>query len=142
MLEPNIREFSPADIAPALDLWRRTVGIGLSNADRPENLQTFLSRNPGLSHVAVNGAGLIGTVLCGTDGRRGYIHHLAVAETSRRSGLGRALLDAALFALNRQGIQKCHAFVFQSNPFAALFWTPAGWERREELCIYSKPLSK
>jgi ribosomal protein S18 acetylase RimI-like enzyme len=142
MLEPDIREFSPADIAPALDLWQRTAGIGLSDADRPENLQAFLARNPGLSHVAVNGADLTGTVFCGTDGRRGYIHHLAVAEASRRSGLGRALLAAALFALNRQGIQKCHAFVFQSNPFVTLFWTPAGWERREALCIYSKPLSK
>jgi ribosomal protein S18 acetylase RimI-like enzyme len=138
MLEHNIREFSSADITPALDLWRRTDGIGLSAADRPENLQDFLARNPGLSHVAVNGADLIGTVLCGTDGRRGYIHHLAVAAASRRAGIGRALLDAALTALKRSGIQKCHAFVSQSNPFVTLFWTPAGWERREELRIYSK----
>jgi ribosomal protein S18 acetylase RimI-like enzyme len=135
-----IREFSAGDIEAALGLWRGTEGIGLSGADRPEHLRVFLERNPGLSHVAVSGARLIGTVLCGSDGRRGTIHHLAVSPESRRRGAGRALVGSALAALASQGIQKCHAFVYPSNPFGGLFWGRSEWERRDDLHVYSKML--
>ena len=76
--------------------------------------------------------------LCGTGGRRGYLHHLAVSPESLRRGVGRALLEATLSALHRIGIRKCHAFVFQSNPFGELFWERPGWQRRDELQVYSK----
>jgi putative acetyltransferase len=136
----EIREFVAGDIDAALELWRRTEGIGLSDADQPDSLHEFLSRNAGLSRVAVSGGNLVGTILCGTDSRRGYIHHLAVAAESRRKGVGRALVEAALSALNRIGIRKCHAFVFQSNSFGDLFWERSGWQRRDELQVYSKVL--
>jgi ribosomal protein S18 acetylase RimI-like enzyme len=113
----EIREFVSDDIDAALRLWRRTEGVGLSDADQPGRLREFLARNPSLSRMALHGEVLIGTILCGSDGRRGYIHHLAVAADSRRKGVGRALLDAALSALRRTGIGKCHVFVFQSNPY-------------------------
>jgi N-acetylglutamate synthase len=136
-----LRKFVAGDIHAALQLWQRTEGIGLSDADRPDRLREFLSRNPGLSRVAVSGAILIGTILCGTDGRRGYIYHLAVAVESRRSGVGRALLAESLSALQRIGIRKCHAFVFQSNPFGELFWEQSGWQRRDDLQVYSRVLN-
>lgn len=136
----EVREFIDGDIDVALRLWRRTEGVGLSDADHPDRLCGFLSRNPGLSRVAVSGESLIGTILCGTDGRRGYIHHLAVAAGSRRSGVGRALLADALSALQGIGIRKCHAFVLQFNPFGKLFWERSGWQRRDDLHVYSKML--
>ncbi len=37
-------------------------------------------------------------------------------------------------------IGKCHAFVFQSNPFGELFWERSGWERRDDLHLYSRTL--
>ena len=136
----EIREFLAGDIAAALDLWRRSEGIGISDADHPDCLREFLSRNAALSRVAISGENLIGTILCGTDGRRGYIHHLAVAPESLRKGIGRALLEATLSALQRIGIRKCHAFVFQSNPFGELFWERSGWQRRDDLHVFSKVL--
>lgn len=136
----EIREFVAGDTDAALRLWRRTEGIGLSDADRPERIRAFLDRNPGLSHVALTEEGFIGTILCGTDGRRGYIHHLAVTAESRRNGVGRLLLEAALSAMQRIDIRKCHAFVFEFNPFGALFWERSGWQRRDELLVYSKML--
>jgi len=135
-----IREFVAGDIDAALRLWRQTEGIGLSDADRPDRIRGFLARNPGLSHVAAAGDSLLGTILCGTDGRRGYIHHLAVAAASRRAGVGRALVESVLSALRRIGIQKCHTFVFRSNPFGELFWSRLGWQRRDDLHVYSKTL--
>lgn len=137
----EIRKFVAGDTDAALQLWQRTEGIGLSDADRPDRLCEFLSRNPGLSRVAVSGGNLIGTILCGTDGRRGYIHHLAVAAESRRNGVGRALLADALSALQRIDIRKCHAFVFQSNPFGEIFWERSGWQRRDDLKVYSRMLN-
>lgn len=136
----EIREFVVGDIDAALGLWRQTQGIGLSDADHPDRLREFLSRNPSLSRIAVSSENLIGTILCGTDGRRGYIHHLAVAAESRRNGVGRALVEAALSSLHRIGIHKCHAFVFQSNSFGELFWERSGWQRRDDLHVYSKML--
>jgi ribosomal protein S18 acetylase RimI-like enzyme len=135
-----LREFVAGDIDAALQVWRQIEGIGLSDAAHPHLLREFLARNPGLSRVAVSGDKLIGTILCGTDGRRGYIHHLAVAVESRRKGVGRSLVEATLSALRRIGIHKCHVFVFQSNPFGELFWEQSGWQRRDELYVYSKML--
>ena len=141
MIPFELRKFVAGDTDAALRLWRRTEGVGLSDADRPDRLREFLSRNLGLSRVAVSGGNLIGTILCGTDGRRGYIHHLAVAAESRRNGVGRALLADALSALQRIGIRKCHAFVFQSNPFGEIFWERSGWQRRDDLQVYSRMLN-
>jgi ribosomal protein S18 acetylase RimI-like enzyme len=97
----------------------------------------FLARNPGLSFVALDSGELVGAVLCGHDGRRGYVHHLAVAERCRRRGLGTRLLDRGLDALRDAGIGKCHEFVFHASPFAELFWQRRGWERRDDLLMYS-----
>lgn len=134
----SIEPFSEAHIGAALDLWRSTEQIGLSSADEPAALAAFLDRNPSLSFVALDGQRLVGAVLCGHDGRRGYIHHLAVAASHRRNRLGSRLVESSLQALASAGILKCHAFVFRGNPHAELFWQPQGWERRDDLLLYSK----
>lgn len=80
---------------------------------------------------------MTGTILVGHDGRRGLIHHLAVATDQRRSGLGRRLVAAGLAALRAQGIDKCHLMVFANNAEGAAFWTGIGATRRSELDLYS-----
>jgi putative acetyltransferase len=129
--------FVPGDIAEAIALWKRTEGLGLGESDTPQAVTKFLAHNPGFSFVTRSGAVLVGTVLCGHDGRRGYVHHLAVDPEHRRQGIGRRLLARSLARLHEAGIAKCHAFVFQSNPCAELFWAPAGWTLREDLLVYS-----
>jgi len=134
----RILPFTEEHIPGALELWGETEHIGLSSADEPNALTAFLARNPGLSFVATDVGAIVGTVLCGHDGRRGYVHHLAVASSERRNHLGRSLLDHSLEALRRAGITKCHAFVFHANPYAEHFWQPEGWMRRNDLLVYSK----
>ena len=126
------------DYQTVLALWQSIEGVGLSAADRPENLARYLDRNPGLSLVAVKDGRLIGAVLCGHDGRRGYIHHLAVAPGSRRKGIGKVLVDRCLENLAVEKIGKCHLFVFADNREAVLFWEGTGWHSREELQIFSR----
>lgn len=132
------RAFEDSDVPEALRLWEATEHIGLSSSDRPDALRRFLARNPGLSHCALVAGRLVGTILCGSDGRRGYIYHLAVAEHSRHQGIATALLSRSLSGLAEIGIYKCHAFVFHDNSYGDLFWSPSGWERRDELVVYSK----
>jgi ribosomal protein S18 acetylase RimI-like enzyme len=126
-----------ADIGSALELWARTEGMGLGDADTPEKLVVYLRRNPGLSVVAEEDGRLIGAALCGHDGRRGFLHHVAVDSTCRRRGLGRALVRACLEGLGRLGIGKCHLFVFTANATGMAFWERGGWTRRGDVVLFS-----
>ncbi len=121
----------------ARDLWERTEGVGLSEADERGAIEAFLERNLGLSFAAMDGERLVGTILVGHDGRRGLIHHLAAAESARRRGIGARLVRAGLEALAGSGIRKCHLLVFAHNAAGRLFWQAIGAEHRETLAIYS-----
>jgi putative acetyltransferase len=126
------------DYDEVLALWQTSEGVGLSDADSEESIGLYLARNPDISFVARDGEHLVGAVLCGHDGRRGYIHHLAVSESHRRQGLGRALVERCLSALRRAGIGKCHIFVFAANQDTIAFWKGIGWTQRVELVMMSQ----
>lgn len=127
----TIRPFVLEDFAQAHALWARTPGVALTDADAPEAIARYLRRNPGLSFVADEDGVLVGTILCGHDGRRGFIHHLVVAPTHRRRGLATRLLDAGVRALKTEGMTKAHLMVFRSNEEGQAFWRAAGVERTE-----------
>ena len=133
----EIRPFTPADFPAALALWQATPGIGLTEADSPDGIAMFLARNPGLSFTAVAAGRLIGTILCGHDGRRGLIHHLAVAAAHRRQGLGRRLVETSLALLRAEAIEKCHLFVRRDNTEGQAFWQSIGGEERTTLVMFS-----
>ena len=133
-----IREMNIADFEEVKALWQRSNGIELSTADTKESIARFLERNPGLSFVARDGDRLVGAVLCGHDGRRGYIDHLAVGQSHRCQGIGRALVGRCLYNLVQIGIRKWHLFVMQDNQDAIEFWKKLGWAQRVELVTMSK----
>jgi ribosomal protein S18 acetylase RimI-like enzyme len=132
----KIRAFEASDYVAARALWERTEGVGLSSADERDAICAFLARNPNMSFVAVDEE-IVGTILCGHDGRRGLIHHLVTAPTHRRRGIGTALLHRSLGTLHREGIAKCHLLVFRSNEAGMAFWRKIGAEERESLAIFS-----
>ncbi len=119
-----------ADYEQVFDLWDKTEGIGLSDADSKENIAQFLNRNPATCFVAYDGNTLVGAVLCGNDGRRGLIHHLAVKKSHQRMGIGSQLIDRCLVKLADINIHKCHLFVFADHKLAIDFWERTGWEQR------------
>ncbi|MEX2286902.1 MAG: GNAT family N-acetyltransferase [Planctomycetaceae bacterium] len=133
----DIAAMQPDDYDDVIALWLRTDRLGLSDADSRENIVMYLARNPGLSIVARRNEMIVGTVLCGHDGRRGYLHHLAVAEEHRNSGIGSALVERSLRALATVGIHKCHIFVVADNAAGIAFWKRAGWAERVELMMLS-----
>lgn len=137
----NLAAMTIADYEDAIALWQGCDGIGLSAADSREAIARYLARNPGMSFVAREADGrLVGAVLCGHDGRRGYLHHLAVAPGSRKHGLGRALVERCMDALLREGIDRCHLFVFRDNTPGQAFWLSTGWNERKTLVILSRDI--
>jgi ribosomal protein S18 acetylase RimI-like enzyme len=133
-----IREFTLDDYDAAYALWSASEGVGLSQADEPHNVARFLERNPGSSFVAVDQSRVIGAVLCGNDGRRGFLHHLAVDRDYRREGVGRRLVQCCLEALSAAGMRKCHIFVLADNVDGQGFWRSIGWEERTTLKVMSR----
>ena len=129
---------SSQDYKEAYSLWTATPGVGLSSADEPDAIGRYLVRNPGLSFVAYEGPLLVGTILGGHDGRRGFIHHLAVRPSHHRLGIGRQLVSLCLKRLRTENIEKCHLFVYQSNREAIAFWQNIGFTRRSELAMMSQ----
>ncbi len=132
-----LRTFAPEHIGRARELWSRTPGVGLSAADGDAPLGEYLLRNPGLSHVVELDGAVVGTILCGHDGRRGLIHHLVVSAGLRRRGYGRLLLATGLHGLRAAGIDKVHVLVFRSNAIGHGFWSGIGAQERVELSLFS-----
>ncbi len=136
----KIRLMTPRDFAAVSRLWRATPGMGLHAVeDSRAGILSFLRRNPRMSFVACDGARVVGAILAGHDGRRGSLHHLAVATTHRQFGLGRALVDRCLAALAREKIQKCNIFVYRDNAGGQSFWRHIGWKQRADLTLLQKP---
>jgi ribosomal protein S18 acetylase RimI-like enzyme len=127
------------DYDAVMGLWRVTPGIGLDDdSDSREGIERYLKRNPGLSFVAVEDGTIVGAVLCGHDGRRGYLNHLAVATSHRNRGIGKALTARCLDALAKRNIPRCNIFLFRSNAAGQAFWEHNGWESRENLSLMQR----
>jgi ribosomal protein S18 acetylase RimI-like enzyme len=133
----SIDPMTPADIPAALAVWADQPGITLREADTPEMLTKYLTRNPGTSFVVREAGTVIGAALAGHDGRRGFLHHVLIVEGRRRRGLGRRLVETCLDALEAQGVVKTHIYVNQDNEAGKVFWRKLGWGERPFLALMS-----
>ena len=128
--------FEERHIEPALALYRGCAGVGLSAGDSTPEIAAFLARNAGCSAVVETPAGLVvGAVMCGHDGRRGFLYHLAVHPDERGHGLGRALIAHAVSALREAGISRVSIHVFANNAEGTKFWAKLGWRARADLSV-------
>jgi N-acetylglutamate synthase len=134
----TISPMTVGDLAHALELWGQTDGVGLNESDTVDQLTLYLERNPGLSLVARAGNRIVGAVLCGHDGRRGYLHHLAVAPEYRKRGLGRQMVEDCLESLRQIGIRKCSIFLYADNEAGERFWKNGGWSKRTDLQVLQR----
>jgi putative acetyltransferase len=130
----------PADCDTVIAFWRDQEGIGLNDCDTRIGIERYLKRNPGMSFPAEDQGGqVIGAVLCGHDGRRGYLHHLAVVAEHRKRGLGRRLVTMCLDRLRAEGIAKCNLFLFADNLTGRGFWQACGYAARTDLVLMQRP---
>lgn len=138
-----LRAMTASDYDAVYALWMSCRNMGFNNLDDSrEGVERFLSRNPGISFVALEGSEIIGAALAGHDGRRGYIYHLCVAESFRRRGIATALLDRCLEALEAEGIRKVALLVFKYNDAGNAFWARQGFTLREDVAYRNRALTE
>jgi N-acetylglutamate synthase len=138
----RIETMSLLDFDQATRLWQGTEGVGLNESDSRECIGRFLIRNPEMSFVVRNGTTIVGAVLCGHDGRRGYLHHLAVAKSHRKRGIGKSLVAACLMRLEQEGILRCNIFLLANNVEGEAFWKRNDWNARVDLLVMQKPVGR
>lgn len=126
-----------SDYPKLIKLWESNEWIEVRQTDTPEALARFLTRNPSCNFAAYAGTRLVGAVLAGHDGWRGYLYHLAVKPDYRERGIGARLVNAAVGAITREGIPKVHCLVRRNNLIAQQFWEACGFKLRDELYDYS-----
>ena len=141
--EYEIRPMTLRDYESVHALWMTIHGFGIrSMDDSKEGVERFLRRNPGLSVVALSGGEVVGSILCGHDGRRGCFYHVCVREDMRRQGIGKAMATTAMRALQQEHINKVNLVAFTSNEIGNQFWHEEGWRLRDDLYTYDFVLNE
>ncbi len=136
-----IREFrAPDDYTRALRLWEdMEKGIHVGPSDAPAEIDKKLERDPDLFLVAEDSGDLIGTVIGGYDGRRGFIYHLAVHADHRSRGVGTRLMNEVEARLRARGCIRCYLFVTPDNVEVMQYYQKRGWQLMDNL-PYAKDL--
>lgn len=138
-----IKTMSIDDYQQLFDLWRNTPNMGLRSLDdSKEGVSLFLKRNPSTSFVAYEDNRLVGAILCGHDGRRGYIYHTVVLPEWRGRGIASELVDMAVEALKEEGITRVCLNVVETNEQGKAFWIRRGWEKKDFLGFYSRGITE
>ena len=136
-----IRKMNIADYDALYALWLSCKGMGLNDLDDSrEGIARFLERNPDTCFLWEEADQLIGAIMAGNDGRRGYIYHTAVHPDHRHRGIATALTEKALQALADLGINKAALVVFARNEGGNAFWESLGFTTRPDIVYRNRTL--
>ncbi|MBQ6341903.1 MAG: GNAT family N-acetyltransferase [Anaerolineaceae bacterium] len=139
----NIRVLNIDDYDKVYALWMSCKNMGFNNLDDSrDGIEKYLKRNPTTCFIAEQGDSVVGVILSGHDGRRGFIHHMAVAEDQRRQGIAKSLLEYALSALKAEDINKVALLVFNRNEAGNAFWEAQGFTVRTDVIYRNKALAE
>ena len=139
----HIRKMTIDDYDKVYNLWMSCVGMGLNNLDDSrEGINRFILRNPDTCLVAENDSAIVGVILVGNDGRRGYIYHTAVHPDCRKQGIAKKLVDDVMDELSALGINKVALVVFDRNELGNAFWESQGFTVRNDLVYRNKALAE
>ena len=138
-----IRFMTIEDYEKVYQLWLSCIGMGLNNLDdSKDGIATYLDRNPDTCFVAEKSDEIIGVIIAGHDGRRGFIYHTAVNPDYRNQGIATKLVNAAVDALKVNGINKVALVVFDRNEVGNAFWEKVGFTAREDLVYRNKAIAE
>ena len=137
------RTMDISDYEQVYKLWLSCAGMGLNNLDdSKEGIQRFLSRNPDTCFVEQGEQKIVGVIIAGNDGRRGYIYHTAVDPECRHQGIATRLVNEAMAALKKLGINKTALVVFSKNESGNAFWEKSGFTSRDDLVYRNKTITE
>ena len=133
----TIRPMEIEDYDQVRKLWMSIGRLGIRSIDDSrEEVARFIQRNPTTSVVALMDGKIVGTILCGSDGRQGALYHVCVQKKYRRKGIGHAMVVYCMNALNEQHINKVTLIAFKGNDVGNAFWTKIGWTHRQDINYY------
>ncbi|MCH4279248.1 GNAT family N-acetyltransferase [Mediterraneibacter sp. NSJ-151] len=139
----TIRTMTIEDFEQVHALWMTIKGFGIRSIDdSKEGVERFLKRNPTTSVVAEIDNKIVGSILCGHDGRRGCLYHVCVDEKYRRHGIGKAMVVYAMQALKKEKINKVSLIAFTVNDIGNAFWNTIEWTERKDLNYYEFVLNE
>ena len=138
-----IRVMTADDYDGVHALWMKIHGFGIRSIDDSRaGIARFLKRNPKTSVVAIEDGKIVGSILCGHDGRRGCFYHVCVDEEYRMQGIGKGMVVKAMEALKEEEINKVSLIAFTRNDVGNAFWKQIGWTKREDLNYYEFTLNE
>lgn len=138
-----IRVMTIEDYKEVFALWRKIKGFGIRSVDDSKaGIARFLKRNPTTSIVAVEDGKIVGSILCGHDGRRGCFYHVCVDPEYRMRGIGKSMVVKAMEALKEEEINKVCLIAFTENDIGNAFWNEIGWTKRLDLNYYDFTLNE
>lgn len=138
-----IRQMTMNDYAEVHDLWMKIRRFGIRAIDdSEEGVRRFIERNPKTSVVAVYNDKIVGSILCGHDGRRASFYHVCVQEEFRKRGIGKRMVLYCMEELKKEKVNKISLVAFKDNEIGNQFWNEEGWEKREDLNLYEFVLNK
>ena len=138
-----VRIMTIEDYEGVYALWKKIKGFGIRSIDdSKEGVARFLKRNPTTSVVAEKDGRIVGSILCGHDGRRGCLYHVCVDEDYRRHGIGKRMVVFAMKALKEEKINKVSLSSFTENDIGNAFWNTIGWTERLDLNYYDFTLNE
>ena len=138
-----IRKMTIEDYDAVYSLWMSCVGMGLNNLDDSKTgIEKFIQRNPDTCLVALNDSVIVGVIMAGNDGRRGYIYHTAVRPDCRKQGIAKKLVESAMSELAALGIKKVALVVFDRNEVGNAFWESQGFTVRNDLVYRNRALAE
>jgi ribosomal protein S18 acetylase RimI-like enzyme len=137
----KIREFKIDDYLIVRELWE-AAGLILRPGDALEDVKVKLQRDPDLFLVAEHDDTIVGSVIGGWDGRRGWIYHLAVRPEHQRKGIGVRLVRELEKRLVDKGAKKVNAQIYKSNERSSRFFKAIGYEAQPDLVMIGKQLTK
>ncbi|MBQ8971045.1 MAG: GNAT family N-acetyltransferase [Lachnospiraceae bacterium] len=143
MADFKVRPMEAEDYNKVSELWHSIKGFAIRSLDDSrEGVERFIRRNPGLSVVAESEGRIVGSILCGHDGRRGCLYHVCVHPDFRRRGIGTKMVVFAMEALRKEKINKVSLIAFTKNDIGNAFWKRIGWTKREDLNYYDFVLNE
>ncbi|MFX0003210.1 MAG: GNAT family N-acetyltransferase [Candidatus Hodarchaeota archaeon] len=132
----KIEEFSMESYDDVIIIWRKS-GISVGSTDTKEEIKNILDRNPQLFLIGKVDQKIIGVVMGGFDGRRGYVHHLAVDPDYQKKGYGKMMMDELIARFRKMSVHKIHLFIEKYNKEVVEFYRNLGWEIRDDLIMMS-----
>ena len=136
MINMKIEKFEMQHYQETVELWRK-VGIGIGSSDTKDEVEAVLTRNPNLFLIGKKDGKIISSVIGTSDGRRGYVHHLAVDPSYQKKGYGKKIMEELIEIFRDMKVHKIHLLIQKTNRKVVKFYSKLGWETRDDLFMMS-----